>query len=491
MNRYCRFPVMFIVLALSVHLPPAAADIIEYRLPGTKEATIVVLQGRTKQAGRSISYMHPKFGRLIMGVGNYKLHKVPTPQEQFGRKFFKAKNAQNTEPLAELVDWCVRYGMTKEVYRVAAAILKLDPQQERALAVKELYRKIRRDLGDSQEEEAYLRKEVPKDGMRIAKSPHYILLHDTDEGVSGKRSRAEERLELLERVYESFLLKFYSRGIQLEVPRRRLMVVLFKDRGDFLAFSSKLGPDMQSVAGFWHSKTNIAVFFDQGESDRFAAVRAAERAYQRAAQEAKRNRKRIANVQEIVRSAEALRMMMRIAREDADIEVVSHEATHQMAGNTGLLPRHVEIPAWIHEGLATYFEAPEDATWSGVGAVNSDRLRRYRQLAEDNEHSHIDFIVGDQVFDFAKSLGATLHGYAQAWALTHFLIEEHFAGYTAFCRRLGEMPPDTRISSEVLQRVFSSCFAETDIEQLNGQWKTYMRGLQTDTAKIIGYEKDL
>ena len=45
-------------------------------------------------------------------------------------------------------------------------------------------------------------------------------------------------------------------------------------------------------------------------------------------------------------------MLVEIERENSDIEVVSHETTHQMAGNTGLLPRNVLIPSWTH-GIRT------------------------------------------------------------------------------------------------------------------------------------------
>ena len=40
---------------------------------------------------------------------------------------------------------------------------------------------------------------------------------------------------------------------------------------------------------------------------------------------------------------------------------VSHSATQQLAANTGLLPRRVEIPHWVHDGLATYFQ---DYDWA-------------------------------------------------------------------------------------------------------------------------------
>ena len=53
------------------------------------------------------------------------------------------------------------------------------------------------------------------------------------------------------------------------------------------------------------------------------------------------------------RSLTAVAMLVAISRENADIEVVSHEATHQMAGNTGLMPRNVITPTWVAEGIAT------------------------------------------------------------------------------------------------------------------------------------------
>ena len=182
--------------------------------------------------------------------------------------------------------------------------------------------------------------------------------------------------------------------------------------------------------------------------------------------------------------ADTIELLVGISRENLDIEVVSHEATHQMAGNTGLFPREVVVPSWVHEGLATYFETPDDAAWSGIGAVNADRLERYRALENDRVHSNIDFIVGDQIFDTAASIQGTLHGYGQAWALTHFLMERHFKEFMTFYRRIGEMPPDVLISPQVLTDLFNEVFG-SNRRGLDGEWRAYMRSLKTDLEIIL------
>jgi len=122
--------------------------------------------------------------------------------------------------------------------------------------------------------------------------------------------------------------------------------------------------------------------------------------------------------------------------------------------------------------------------WGGMGAVNESRLQLYRALENDREHSNLSFIVGDQIFDYAKTLGATLHGYGQAWALTHFLLEKHFDEFLAFYRRLGELPPDTVPSQEIINQLFDECMG-IDRAALDQQWRAYMNSLKTDIEQIL------
>ncbi|HQU45121.1 MAG TPA: DUF1570 domain-containing protein, partial [Pirellulales bacterium] len=187
----------------------------------------------------------------------------------------------------------------------------------------------------------------------------------------------------------------------------------------------------------------------------------------------------------IVRLANTIELLIDIDQESQDIEVVSHEATHQMASNTGLFPHQVRVPKWVHEGLAAYFESPNDGAWSGIGAVNELRLKYYRALEPDREHSNLNFIVGDQIFDYARSLGAMLHGYGQAWALTHFLVEKHFDDLMRFYKALGELPPDIDFTPDVLNPLFDRAFG-ADRGGLDQEWRSYMRSLKTDVEEVLG-----
>jgi len=460
---------------------PLLADVVSYRLPNSSGAVVTLEGTTTVNPGGTVSYQHPRFGRIHFDLESVEIRKAPSVHTQFAREVRKA--GKDTEKLMEAAQWALRRGLLPHFYRTIDKVLEVDDQHSRALQIKRLKAQMDQPLGDSSQQEAELRKLVDRPDMKIKQSKHFLLLHDTpDKPTNGKLSRADERMQLLETVYECFLLRFYSYGVELEIPKERLKVLLFNEEKQFKLFAERQSSGLTNASGFWDSETNVSVFFDHGTNEHFRSLKKVANTLQ--SQKTEAVRKRAPNAADIVRIADTLALLVDIKREDCDIEVVSHETTHQMAGNTGLLPRHVRIPTWVHEGLATYFETPDDAMWGGMGAVNESRLQLYRALENDREHSNLSFIVGDQIFDYAKTLGATLHGYGQAWALTHFLLEKHFDEFLAFYRRLGELPPDTVPSQEIINQLFDECMG-IDRAALDQQWRAYMNSLKTDIEQIL------
>ncbi len=475
-------PLIVLLLITLVGMPQKVmADIVLYKLPGSRSQ--MVLQGTaTVNAGGSVTFSHPKFGNIYFQVADVEIHKVPTISQRYMKEMGKAGKDSNR--LMDVSDWALQHGMISSVYETTKKALEIDPQNPHANKVRELKKKMIVPLPESKKEEEDLRRLVNRDDMKISTSAHFILMHDTPEkpAKGHRKSRAEERLELLEQVYESFLLRFYARGVELEIPKQRLKVVLFAEKANFDYFAKKLSPSLSSALGFYDPSSNTSVFFDNGTSPKFQALKKLSDQLQEMKDDALRIRG--AGTADLRRLADSLSFIIAIEQENMDITVVSHEATHHMSAATGLFPRHVMMPSWVHEGLATYFETPDGAAWSGIGAVNGDRLDWYRALEQDTEHSNIEFIVADKIFDYAATHSSTVHGYGQAWALTHFMMERHFDELMVFYRRLGELPPDMKIPGDALVKIFDES-VKIDHDRLDSEWRSYMRTLKTDLEVIL------
>ncbi len=459
----------------------ARADVLIYDAP-TIPPLKVTLQGKVQvNPGKTVSFTHP-LGTLYFGLDEVSYYEVPTVSEQFDRRLTKSVQSKKADEAFQTAIWGLKHGLIEKYYKGIDAVLALDSNHADARRALEVKQKMAQPLTDSPRLEQDLRGLGPRKPMKVARSAHFILLYDTpDKPREGRRKpRHEERLELLELVYESFLLMFYSRGVELQVPQERMKVILFDEHKDYLTFSTSLSPDLASASGFFVPSKNFSVFFDHSTNKQFKQLTqisvdllAQGKEAQRLKSPAARNLNRLGN---------ALDVLFRMLQENEDITTVSHEATHQMAANSGLFPLQVRVPSWVHEGLATYFEAPAEATWSGIGAVNEERIQWYRALSSQPKYSNIDFIVSDEIFSLAATSGARLHAYGQAWALTHFLLERHFDEFFAYYRAIGELPRDLPLNPEFLRELFARVFK--DNRALDQEWRLYMDSLKTDLEQI-------
>ncbi len=463
------------------------ADIVLYRIPGTSSA--FVLQGKvTTNPGGTVTFRHSRYGKVYLALEDVTKFKIPSTNSLAKSKIRHAIKSQDAEQCIAAARWCLHNGVIDDFFDAASAAWKIDKNNSTVKRLAAMNMKIRRKIPESKQLENEMRKFVRgTGGMKFQRSDHFLLLHDTPDMTDRhtKKTRATERLDLLEAVYKSFLLKFSLEGYDLDVPQERLKIVLFADQDDYLRFVELLGPDLSKASGFYHRKDNISVFYDSGTNETFEALAALNKKLQATKDRAKKARS--PGARDIVRLADTIQLVTEVARENSDIEVVSHEATHHMAGNTGLMPGDAPVPVWAAEGLATYFESPKEAAWSGIGAVNEERLDWYRALARDTAHSNIDFIVSDQVFSRAATHGATLHAYGQAWALTHFLMAKHFDKLVEWYKLVASKPKNKRLTGTELIESFDKVFGKNHTA-LERQWRRYMKSLKTDLERVLEEE---
>ena len=123
-------------------------------------------------------------------------------------------------------------------------------------------------------------------------------------------------------------------------------------------------------------------------------------------------------------------------------DTMIHEATHQVAFNTGLHSRIGACPKWIVEGLATVFEAPGIRN-SGAGTAVKNRINHERFIWFGNYNktrrkakSLEAFLSSDDLFR-----STVLDAYSEAWAFSFFLIETRPRPYADYLRAVASRDP--------------------------------------------------
>jgi hypothetical protein len=475
-----RIPLFFAIIAMMAwHATQSRADFVLYNLPGSDMS--IVLEGKAKILGMGIiEFTHP-LGTVAFSQDTATVIKCPTRQEEFRRLYNQAKRSATVDDYLAAAKQAIRRGLLKEFRECCNAAYKIDPSHPSVLRLLEARKRLKRPIDDRDEPLTELKDFVDRDAMQVASSTHYVMLHDTGSTKAGrgKLTRSDKRLELLETVYESYFMKFALDGILLEPPQERMKVVLFGEEKDYLSFSTQLDASLGSALGYWSPKNNIAVFFDQGTTQRMKALKSMSEELQR---QKVRARGTVVS-KETAHLANTLDLLVKIIREEDDIEVVSHEATHQLAGNTGLMPRDKIAMRWAHEGLASYFETSSDAGWGGIGAVNQGRLKGYRRVSSDPERAPVELLVSDILFDKASNGRETSDAYGQAWALTHFLMETRGEKLVDYYRKISEISEgEEGIRRSELVDQFKESFG--DLTLLQTQWHQYMSELKTDLDRM-------
>jgi hypothetical protein len=255
--------------------------------------------------------------------------------------------------------------------------------------------------------------ELPS-GFRVHQTTHYLILYDTSPIY------AQWCGSLFERLYMAFTNSWTRRGFKLTAPEFPLVAIVFADRESYLKFSrSELGDAAESIVGYFGLASNRMTMYD------LTGIEASGRG----------GRGRGT-------SAAQINQLLSQPNAQGTVSTIVHEATHQIAFNCGLHTRLSDCPLWFSEGIAVYVETPDLRSakgWSGIGAVNQSRLERFRQYLAARPADSLETLIRDDArFRDPKQ---ALDAYAEAWALTYFLIRQHPKAYVEYLALLSKKKP--------------------------------------------------
>ncbi|ADG67484.1 hypothetical protein Plim_1652 [Planctopirus limnophila DSM 3776] len=141
-----------------------------------------------------------------------------------------------------------------------------------------------------------------------------------------------------------------------------------------------------------------------------------------------------------------------------------HEAVHQLGFNYGLHSRIEPGPVWMIEGLAMAFEndalRKRDRQASAWDRINRERFLHFRAMQQKMPRGWLRALIeSDDLFE-TRALDA----YAQAWAVTFFLLETRPSQYVRLLTTSHEMErkADESITSRRLRHFIESLGKEPE-----------------------------
>ena len=265
----------------------------------------------------------------------------------------------------------------------------------------------------SREEMArHLLKELPE-GFDVHSTTRYLIFYNTS------RAYASWCGSLFERLYMAFTNYWTRKGFELSTPEFPLVAIVFADKRSYTEFTrAELGEGAESIIGYFSLRTNRMTMHDLTGTEALTRFH--------------NGRSTASQINRILARPEA----------HGIVATIVHEATHQIAFNCGLHTRLSDCPLWFSEGIAVYFETPDLGSskgWRSIGALNRPRLARFRQYLTRRPADSLASLIRDdrRLRDPQQSLDA----YAEAWALTYFLIRQRPEQYIAYLRTLSEKKP--------------------------------------------------
>jgi Protein of unknown function (DUF1570) len=223
-----------------------------------------------------------------------------------------------------------------------------------------------------------------KAGLRVfgtSRSAHYLGMGDTSEAFRSQTLRD------CEAVAADYLNHFQSRGFKVAMPATRLTMVILTDNRSAGAFGIGVrgfSIDMTErliAAGHYEPQTNRVIVGLHDKTNKLG--------------------------------------------EHLDLRRLSHEVTHQLTFNTGLLDRRGDVPRSIADGLAEYGAVRKTGRQIAPGHLGENMMtlvkaRRLRtpwypvaQLLADDRPFLLDSFKPHQPL-----------AYAQAWLLIDFLMND-------------------------------------------------------------------
>lgn len=457
------------------------------------------LPGFQPGVGWEIDHIWGRKGRFpfVPGLVEYTHVAKESVAKEFGKRYSKiVTDAKDVGGLYLAARWALEHGLHKDFHNSMAAFAKVDPNH---FAVKnylrlqtELKQPLASDDPATQTVLAGLKDEGF--GLNLSEAGHYGILSKAASAVAG--SAMKRRLTRFETAFDNF---FYWFALQENVqqpalPKYRLYAVLVEDKEKFHGLHSEWSRQPMVTDAFTPRRDNLIVLSAKRLDETYTLFEKNVQALWA---------KGIVNRDELVTGVvwdkkdnkfdvltgsalQTLALMQKSLDDDSERASISHEATRQLLLATGVLPRLVNVPDWIHSGMASYLDTPYGALYNGVGLPSWSQLvafkhfRRAGKLGATPFDALLQTVTNKYFRDVARAeenqkdqleketqelKNANDMAHSTAWALVFYIIQNEEKGLQKllkYTEELANLPRDLELDERALQACFARAFQLTD-----------------------------
>ncbi len=293
-----------------------------------------------------------------------------------------------------------------------------------------------------------LLEEMPA-GFATHDTAHYLICYNTS------KAYAQWCGALYERLYRAFFTYWTQRGFPLRDSEAPLVAIVFADRPTYVRYATQdLGEGAEAVIGYYNMRSNRVVMYD---------LTGVEGAPSRG---------------DFTTSAAHINRILARPQAERTVATIIHEATHQIAFNCGFHERYADIPLWVSEGVAVYFETPDlesSKGWRRIGGVNRERLQQFRRYLRTRPADSLTTLIANS--KRLRNTQTAPDAYAEAWALNYYLLRRRSEEYRDYLQTLAQKKPLMNDSDQDRLAAFQAAFG-SDLESLDRDFLAYMRDVR-------------
>ncbi|MHB8953959.1 MAG: DUF1570 domain-containing protein [Pirellulaceae bacterium] len=283
-------------------------------------------------------------------------------------------------------------------------------------------------------------------GFKVHRTANYVICYNTSTAY------AEWCGSLYERLYRGYYSYWKNRGLGLHKPVFPLVALVFESKASYARYAEKeLGDATHSIIGYYNMQTNRVTMYDLTGID---GLRKTQRG---------------------VSSAAHINQVLSQPAAERTVATIVHEATHQLAYNTGLQTRFAGNPMWVSEGIAVYFETPDLGSsrgWRSVGAINRRHLNRFHEMLVQRPPDGLKILVTDDAR--FRDPQTSADAYAAAWAFNYYLLRAKSPQYVNYLQQMAQLPPLAEQTSEERIAQLEQALG-ADLAHIDEEFIRYMR----------------